>query len=74
MRKIGGALLGIGLGILIGWGFYWLFDLAFPELHTAVKIGITSVVIGLALLLISLVRERIKTSKEDRKKFKGVEN
>jgi len=74
MRKIGGTLLGIGLGILVGWGFYWLFDLAFPELPTAVKIGITSVVIGLTLLLISLLRERIKTSKEDRKKFKGVEN
>jgi len=74
MRKIGGTLLGIGLGILVGWGFYWLFDLAFPELPTAVKIGITSVFIGLTLLLISLVRERIKTSKEDRNKFKGVEN
>jgi len=74
MRKIGGALLGIGLGILIGWGFYWLFDLAFPELHTAVKIGISAVVIGLTLLLASLLRERIKTSKEDRNKFKGVEN
>jgi len=74
MRKIGGALLGIGLGILIGWGFYWLFDLVFPELPIAVKIGITAVVIGLTLLLVSLVRERIKTSKEDRKKFKGVEN
>lgn len=73
MRKIGGALLGIGLGILVGWGFYWFFDLVFPELHTAVKIGITSVVIGLAILLASLVRERIKTSKEERNRFKGVE-
>ena len=73
MRKLGGALLGIGLGILVGWGFYWLFDLAFPELPLIVKIGITAVVIGLTILLMSLVRERIKTSKEERKKFKGVE-
>jgi tetrahydromethanopterin S-methyltransferase subunit E len=73
MRKLGGTLLGIGLGILVGWGFYWLFDLAFPGLPLAVKIGAAAVVIGLTIILISLVRERIKTSKEDRKKFKGVE-
>ena len=73
MRKIGGTLLGIGLAILIGWGFYWLLRLAFPELPTAVKIGAAAVIIGLIILLASLVRERIKTSKEDRKKFKGVE-
>jgi hypothetical protein len=73
MRKIGGTLLGIGLAILIGWGLYWLFGLAFPELPLAVKIGAAAAVIGLIILLASLVRERIKTSKEERKKFKGVE-
>ena len=73
MRKIGGTLLGIGLAILIGWGLYLFFGLAFPELPLAVKIGAAAAVIGLIILLASLVRERIKTSKEERKKFKGVE-
>jgi len=73
MRKIGGVILGVGLGILIGWGLYGLFALAFPELPRAVKIGSAAAVIGLIILLASLVRERIKTSKEERKKFRGVE-
>lgn len=73
MRKIGGVLLGIGLAILIGWGIYWFFRLAFPELPLVVKIGTAAAAIGLVALLASLVRERLKASKEEGDKFKGVE-
>jgi len=73
MRKIGGVILGIGLGILIGWGLYLLFGRAFPSWSLPVKIASVAISIGLIIVLASLVRERIKTSKEERKKFRGVE-
>ena len=73
MRKIGGILLGIGMGILVGWGLYWFFSLAFPSLPLVVKIAIAAVAIGLIILLISLGRERYQASKKEREKFKEVE-
>ncbi len=73
MRKIGGVLLAAGLGILIGWGLYWFFRLAFLELPLPVKIAIAAVVVGLILLLSSLGRERYRASKEEKDKFKEVE-
>lgn len=73
MHKIGGTLLGIGLVILIGWGLYWSFRLAFPELPLPVKIGISATAIGLIILLASLGRERLKASKEEQNKFKEIE-
>jgi uncharacterized membrane protein YedE/YeeE len=73
LRKIGGILLGIGLSILIGWGLYWFFRLAFLWLPLPVKIAIAAIVVGLVILLASLVRERHGESDEEKKKFKGVE-
>ncbi len=71
MRKIGGILLGIGLGILTVWGLYWFFRLASCPLPA--KIGIAAVVIGVIILLVSLGRERYKASKEEKDRFKGVD-
>lgn len=73
MRKIGGILLGVGLGILAGWGFYQLFSRAFPSWPLPVKIAVAAIAIGLIILLVSLGRERYRTSKEEKGKFKGVE-
>ena len=73
MRKIGGILLGIGLGILAGYGLYWFFRLAFLGLPLPVKIAIAAIAIGLIILLASLGRERFRASKEERDKFKEVE-
>jgi high-affinity Fe2+/Pb2+ permease len=73
LRKIGGILLAVGLGILIGWGLYWFFRLAFLWLPLPVKIAIAAIVVGLVILLASLVRERHRESGEEKKKFKGVE-
>jgi hypothetical protein len=73
LRKIGGILLAIGLGILIGWGLYWFFRLAFLSLPLPVKIAIAAIVVGLIILLVSLGWERYRTSKEEKEKFKEVE-
>jgi hypothetical protein len=73
LRKIGGILLAVGLGILIGWGIYWFFRLAFLELPLPVKIAIAAIAVGLIILLTSLVRERYRTSKEEKEEFKEVE-
>jgi hypothetical protein len=73
LRKIGGILLAIGLGILIGWGLYWFFRLAFLSLPLPVKIAIAAIAVGLIILLVSLGWERYRTSKEEKEKFKEVE-
>ena len=73
MRKIGGILLAVGLGILIGWGLYWFFRLAFLWLPLPVKIAVAAITIGLIILLASLGWERYRASKEEKEKFKEVE-
>jgi len=73
MRKVGGILLGIGLGTLVGWGLYWFFRLAFPSLPLPVKIATAAIVVGLIILLASLGWERHRASKEEKGKFKEVE-
>ncbi|TET50478.1 MAG: hypothetical protein E3J55_02205 [Dehalococcoidia bacterium] len=73
MRRIGGILLAVGLGILVGWGLYWFFRLAFLELPLPVKIAIAAIAVGLIILLASLGRERYRASREDKERFKGVE-
>jgi hypothetical protein len=73
LRKTGGILLAIGLGILIGWGLYWFFRLAFISLPLPVKIAIAAIAVGLIILLASLGWERYRTSGQERDKFKEVE-
>jgi len=73
MRKIGGILLGAGLGILAGWGLYQLFGRAFPSLPLPVKIAIVAITIGLIILLASLGWERYRAAKGEKEKFKEVE-
>lgn len=73
MRKIGGILLTVGLGILIGWGLYWFFRLAFLSLPLPVKIAIAAIAVGLVILLASLGWERCGASREEKERFKGVE-
>ena len=73
MRKIGGILLAIGLGILIGWGLYWFFRLAFLSLPLPVKIASAAIAVGLIILLAPLGWERYRASREEEEKFKEVE-
>ena len=73
MTRIGGLLLGIGLGILIGWGLYWFFRLAFLSLPLPVKTAIAAIAVGLIILLASLGWERYRTSREEKERFKEVD-
>jgi len=73
LRKIGGILLAVGLVLLVGWGLYWFFRLAFLSLPLPVKIAIAAIAIGLIILLASLGWERYRASKEEKEKFKEVE-
>jgi len=73
MRKIGGTILGIGLGLLACWGLYRFFRYALPSLPLPVKIAIAAIAIGLIILLTSLIRERKRMSKEEKDRFKEVE-
>jgi hypothetical protein len=73
LRKLGGTLLAVGLVVLMGWGLYWFFRLAFLELPLVAKIAIAAIAVGLIILLASLGRERYRASKEEKEKFKEVE-
>jgi hypothetical protein len=73
LRRIGGILLAVGMGILIGWGLYWFFRLAFLSLPLPVKIAIAAIAVGLIILLASLCWERYRASREEKDKFKEVE-
>jgi hypothetical protein len=73
MRKIGGILLITGTVTLIVWGLYQCFLELFPSLHVIIRIAIISVFLGVCILLVSLIRERIRNAKEETAKFKEVE-
>jgi len=73
MRKIGGLLLIAGLVTLTGWGLYWFFRLAFLEMPLPVKAAIAAIAVGLAILLVSLLRERRQDAQAERSKFKEVD-
>jgi hypothetical protein len=53
---------------------YWFFRLAFLSWPLVAKIGIAAVAVGLTVLLASLGWERYRASREEKEKFKGVEN
>jgi hypothetical protein len=74
MLKVGGISLGVGLGILVGWGMYCFLRLAFLSWPLGAKIGIAAVAVGLSVLLASLGWERYRASREGEEKLKGVEN
>jgi len=73
MRKIGGLLLLTGACILVVWGIVQWFRELFPTVPGYISFAVIIAFLGLCLLITSLIRERIRDSKEDRNKFKGVE-
>jgi hypothetical protein len=72
LRRIGGILLAAGLVILIGWGL-WSFRLVFSELPLPLKVAVLAMAAGLIILLVSLVNERRRSSREEKDEFKEVE-
>lgn len=73
MQRIGVFLMCAGLIVAAGYGAYRFFAFDFQSVHLALKIAIFAAGSGLLLILISLIRERMKTSREDRERFKGVD-
>jgi type VI protein secretion system component VasK len=72
MQKIGLFLLAAGVAVIVGyiiWGFveYLVGFLPWP-----LRIAIAAIPAGGILILASLIWERMKKSKEEKEKFKGV--
>jgi multisubunit Na+/H+ antiporter MnhC subunit len=73
MQKLGIYLLLAGIIVAVGYGIYCFFAFAFQSMPIALKIAIVAVGVGLLFILASLIKERVKASKEEEEKFKGVE-
>lgn len=72
MRKLGAFLLIGGIGIAGGYLLYWFFSAVAESTPLPLKIAIVAGAIGLLLLLLSIIRERQKASKEE-EDFKEVQ-
>lgn len=69
MQKIGYGLIGAGILALAIWlGIQFLSD---PEVGTLVKVTVTAIVTGVLVLLGTVLRDRVRASRND--KFKGVQ-
>ncbi len=69
-RGVGWVFYSIGAIVLVCYGLYELFSNLFvnPEVPILVKLGISALVVGSAVLLVSLTRERIFAYRRDRYK------
>lgn len=72
-RRVGWILLSIGAAVLIGYGLYELvvFLVSDSELTWWIRAAIGAACVGLAILLVSVIRERIFVWKRD--PYKEVE-
>ncbi len=73
MAKAGLALLLIGIGVLILYWAYFVLLAIFSEndVPLVLKLAIPVTIIGMILLLVSVIRDRLRERKEE--KFKEVE-
>ncbi len=67
-RGVGWILFSLGMIILLSWGGIELLKSVFSDttIPLLVKIGVVSTVVGLVVLLVSVVRERIWISRDDK--------
>ena len=67
-RRAGWVLLSVGAIALIAYGAFKLVEkfVTDPSVALMLKIGVLAVVLGLIILFISILRERIAVSKADR--------
>jgi len=67
-RGIGWILLSVGAIILLSFGaFHFVQDfLLDPEPHLIIKIGVSAAILGVIILLVSVLRERLFIRKTDR--------
>jgi membrane protein implicated in regulation of membrane protease activity len=65
MRKLGAILLIGGIGVAAGYLLYWFFSAVAESIPTPLKVAIVAAAIGLLLLVLSIIRDRLKASKEE---------
>ncbi len=66
-RRVGWILLSVGAAVLVGYGLYELvvFLVSAAELAWWIRAAIGAVCVGVAILLVSVIRERIFVWKRD---------
>jgi len=69
MQKLAYALIGIGALVLVVWGIKEFF--IDPEVALLIRIAVGAVGLGLLVLLGVVLKDRLRSSKNDR--FKGVD-
>ncbi len=69
MRYFGAILVLAGLGIAVGYLFYFAFGPFYDDVPTAIKIAVISIGLGLIMLLISIGRRHHAIKKGDSKKL-----
>jgi membrane protein implicated in regulation of membrane protease activity len=72
MRKMGAVLLIGGACIAAVYLLYWFFSAVADSIPVALKVAIAAAAIGVVLLFLSIIRERQRSTKEERQ-LKEVE-
>ncbi|UCC60847.1 MAG: hypothetical protein JSV02_03225 [Dehalococcoidia bacterium] len=72
MRKLGALLLIGGIAVATVYLLYWFFSAVAEDMPVALKVAVALAATGLLLLILSIIRERLKASKEE-EGLKGVE-
>ncbi len=72
MKKIGLFILGLSILLLLGTGLYYFLTEFFRDasVPVVVRIGIIGIVLGLVILLITLIKERMEDIKNDDSEYK----
>jgi len=63
IRTFGLSLFAGGILLFVGFGLYKFFEA--KDTPLIIRIGSTGVILGIVLILISLIKERIKESSKD---------
>jgi len=71
MIKLGAALLIVGISIAAGYLIYWFVAEALTSMPGPLKAAVIAAAIGFLLLLLAVIRDRLKPSKEE-DELKGV--
>jgi hypothetical protein len=71
MVKLGAALLVVGISIAAGYLIYWFVAEAVESMPGPLKGAVIAAAIGFLLLLLAVIRDRLKSSKEE-EELKGV--
>ena len=67
-RTLGWILLSVGLIVLLSYGAFMLIEnfIRDPSVAATLKIGVIATILGLIVLFVSILRERMVTRKQDR--------